>query len=356
MSLFKRKGKWYVRLRYNGQDVWRATRTTNRRLAEQCEAQLKLDMAQDRFGLKDEGSKRSFEELAKKYAREDGMQKAAKTQLRDKISLQHLLPVFANKYLNQITPNMINDYKVLRRNEKASASSINKELALAKHLYYVAIRQFGWIAHNPFMQVPLEKMPPGRVKYLQEDEYSRLCAACDEQLRPIVVLAVNTGLRLDNITSLVWQQINFKNGTIVVEHTKNHERLGVPMNQTVKNLLSGLNRVRRIDTPYVFYTPAGAKLCNTLVSRRFKQASKRAGLEDFRFHDLRHHFASMLVQNGVDRYVVQRLLGHKTAAMTERYAHLAPDNLRGGVEVLDKVGDVVAKTVAGQVEGGHEGV
>ena len=79
-------------------------------------------------------------------------------------------------------------------------------------------------------------------------------------------------------------------------------------------------------------------------------------MEDFRFHDLRHHFASMLVQHGVDRYVVQRLLGHKTAAMTERYAHLAPDNLRGGVEVLDKVGDVVAKTVAGQVEGGHEGI
>lgn len=112
----------------------------------------------------------------------------------------------------------------------------------------------------------------------------------------------------------------------MLEHTKNQERLGLPLNDKVKNLLTELKRVRHINSPYVFHTSTGTKFDGSKIGRWFRQALREAGITDFRFHDLRHTFASWLVQNGVDLYLVQRLLGHKTGEMTRRYTHLAPDN------------------------------
>lgn len=125
------------------------------------------------------------------------------------------------------------------------------------------------------------------------------------------------------------------------------------MNQTVKNLLLELNKVRRIDTQYLFHTQTGAKLCNTLISRWFRQACKEVGIVDFRFQDLRHTFASWLVQKGVSLYEVQRLLGHKTGQMTQRYAHLAPDNLRTDINSLNDIGTAIKTAIV--VDGGSTG-
>ena len=350
MSLLKRGGKkWYIRLRYNGRDLWRSTGTHNKKLAEQREAQLRLEMAQGRFGLSDEGNRRTFKDMADKYMTEYAIKKAPKSMLRDTISLKHLLPVLGDKYLSQIKPTQIVAYKTMRRNEGASASSINKELAFAKHAFNIAIREWEWLHQNPFSRVNMEKLPQPRVRYLTAEEFKRLYQTCNNRLKPIVLMAVQTGMRQDNILSLTWQQVNINRNIIMLEHTKNGERLGLPINQTVKNLLTGLNKVRHINSDYVFPSSAGTKIGSSKIGKWFRDACKEAGIENFRFHDLRHTAASWMVQGGTNLYVVQQILGHKTGAMTQRYAHLAPDNLKEGVAVLDKIGDVVAKTVAEQV-------
>jgi integrase len=348
MGLIKRGSKWYVRLRQNGSDIWRATGTTNRKLAEQREAQLKLEMAQGRFGLKDEGNKRTFRDMADKYMTEYAVKKAPKSMLRDTISLKHLLPVLGDKYLSQITSAQITNYKTMRRNEGASASSINKELAFAKHAFNIAIREWEWVRDNPFSRVTMEKLPQQRVRYLTREEFDRLYQACNNRLKPIVLFAVNTGVRQDNILSLTWKQVDLSRNLILLEHTKNGERLGLPMNNTVKELLTELNKVRHINGDYVFSSTVGTKIDASKVDKWFRQALKASGITDFRFHDLRHTFASWLSQGDVNIYKVQRLLGHRTIAMTMRYAHLSPQNLQDSVAVLDKPNDVVAKTVAEQ--------
>jgi integrase len=335
MGLIKRGQKWWIQLRQDNRLVRISTGTSNKKLAQEIEAKTKTELVEGKYFDKGQGNKKTFKDMADKYMTEYAIEKPRDSKRRDQTSLKHLLPVFANKYLSQITPNRINTYKIQRRNEGASAYSINHELAFAKHAFNLAIKEWEWIKDNPFTKVSMEKLPSGRVKYLEQDEFNRLYETCDDILKPIVLIAVNTGMRQDNILSLTWKQVDLNRGVITLEHTKNGERLCLPMNDKVKILLTELKKVRHINSDYVFHDKTGSKLSASTVQHSFHRACKEAGIQDFRFHDLRHTFASWLVQSGVDLYTVQKLLGHQTGDMTRRYAHLAPDNLRTAVSALN---------------------
>jgi integrase len=123
-----------------------------------------------------------------------------------------------------------------------------------------------------------------------------------------------------------------KHGFILLDITKNGDRREIPINDTLKAALQGL--IRRLDTPFVFHDTVTGKAYQN-VKRSFYSACKRAGIRDFRFHDLRHCFASHLVMAGVDLTTVKELLGHKTLTMTLRYAHLAPSHKVKAVDLLD---------------------
>ncbi len=345
MGLIKRGQVWWVQLRQDGRLVRTSTGTNNKKLAEQIEAKRRIELVEGKEFNKGQGSKKTFKDMAEKYMAEYAVKKASNSMLRDTFSLKHVLSMFGDVYLSQITPAQINRYKIKRMHEGASPKSINCELGFCKHAFNIAIREWEWIKDNPFTKVGMEKLPQPRVRYLTTEEFEKLYQACNERLKPIVLLAVNTGMRQDNILSLTWQDVDLNRGVIMLEHTKNGERLGLPMNETVKNLLGELNKVRHINSPYIFHNSTGTKIDAEKVRRWFSQAVKKAGITDFRFHDLRHTFASWLVQNGIDLYIVQRLLGHKTGEMTRRYAHLAPDNLRAGVTILDKDSEVITKAI-----------
>lgn len=161
--------------------------------------------------------------------------------------------------------------------------------------------------------------------------------ACSPHLRPIVVTALNTGMRKSEILHLKWEEnIDLKHGFILLELTKNGERREVPINATVRETLVGLTR--RLDVPYAFYDPRTGKPYQD-IKRSFQGACRRAGIKDFHFHDCRHAFASRLVMAGVDLTTVKELLGHKTLNMTLRYAHLAPTHKRNAVCLLDSSTD-----------------
>jgi integrase len=123
----------------------------------------------------------------------------------------------------------------------------------------------------------------------------------------------------------------FTTGSTLEFVTKNGERREVPINQTVREALQGI--VRRLDSPYVFVDSKGRRYLD--VKNSFKTACNKAVIHDFRFHDLRHTFASHLVMAGVDIVTVKELLGHKTLTMTLRYAHLAPSHKVQALEELD---------------------
>jgi len=139
-------------------------------------------------------------------------------------------------------------------------------------------------------------------------------------------------MRKEEILSLEWDKhIDLKHGFILLNKTKNGDRREIPINQTLRETLQGL--VKHINSPYVFTDSEGKRYQD--VKRSFNSALKRAVIKDFRFHDLRHTFASHLVMTGIDLTTVSRLLGHKNLTMTLRYSHLAPEHMVRAVDLLD---------------------
>ena len=346
MGLYKRNEVWYYTIYVNHRRIRKSTDTGNKRLAQDIYAKARVEVREGKYFQKDQGNKKMFKDMADKYMAEYAREKAAGSVERDETSLKHLLPVFGVSYLSQITPTMINRYKTQRINEGASPKSINHELGFCKHAFNLAIQEWEWIKDNPFVRVRPEKLPLPRVRYLTGEEFERVYQACTNRLKPIVKMAVYSGMRQDNVLSLKWQDVDLKRGVIVLQHTKNGERLGLPMNEPVKNLLIELNKVRHINCDYVFHDATGNRFSRRAIGLSFKRTCQKVGIQDFRFHDLRHTAASWMVQNGVDLYIVQRILGHKTAAMTQRYAHLAPDNLKAGMNSLNGIGTATKTATA----------
>ena len=172
-----------------------------------------------------------------------------------------------------------------------------------------------------------------RLRFLSSEECQALIEACDSHLRPIVITALNTGMRKGEILDLRWDQVDLKHGFILLEVTKNGERREISINETLRQTLEALTR--HIKSSYVFWSGEKGKPYQG-VKRSFDSAVRRAGIKDFRFHDGRHCFASHLVMLGVDLTSVKELLGHKTLTMTLRYGHLAPSHKVKAVGVLDR--------------------
>ncbi|MBE9529295.1 MAG: site-specific integrase, partial [Proteobacteria bacterium] len=144
------------------------------------------------------------------------------------------------------------------------------------------------------------------------------------------------GMRLEEILSLEWKNVSLFRRTLTIVKSKNREKRTIPLNEPVLQLLKARSGLRHLSSSYVFTSSSGTKIDQGNLRRAFIPARKEAELEDVRFHDLRHTFATRLVQSGVDLYKVQKLLGHKTPAMTQRYAHHYSESLRGAVDVLGR--------------------
>ncbi len=149
-----------------------------------------------------------------------------------------------------------------------------------------------------------------------------------------MVFAINTGMRKDEILSLKWYQVNIFRKEAVILETKNHEPRTVPLNAITMEIIKRKSKVRTIGVDYIFPNSVGRKISGRNLTRAFSSTIRKVGIADFRFHDLRHTFATRMVQAGIDLYTVQKLLGQKTSSVTMRYAHHNTASLRRGVDTL----------------------
>ena len=161
-------------------------------------------------------------------------------------------------------------------------------------------------------------------------------AHCQDHLKGIVIVALNTGMRKAEILGLKWRDVDIKRNILYLRETKNGEKREVPINEQVKTVL--INTLRNSKSEYVF-NYNGKRIID--IKRSYSTAVKNSGIKDFTFHDLRHTFASHLVMNGVDLNTVRELLGHKTLQMTLRYSHLSASHKHKAVEGLSKRMDTI---------------
>ena len=195
----------------------------------------------------------------------------------------------------------------------------------------MAVKEFGWIDINPCSKVRKLSEPRGRTRFLTDKERERLLTSCEnsntKELLIIVLLALSTGARKNEIRWLRWDDVNVQTGTVIFRETKNGIIRSVPLVGRGLDLIREWGKIRRLDTDLVF--PGKNPKHPVLFEKSWKKALKESDIEDFRFHDLRHSAASYLIMAGVHMRTVAEILGHKTLAMVQRYSHLSPEHLRG---------------------------
>ncbi|MBI5193834.1 MAG: site-specific integrase [Nitrospirae bacterium] len=274
----------------------------------------------------------SFMELADKYIEwMTGRQKSARTK---GYIIGELKQVFGSLPLRRFNTLIVEQLQTDLMVRGLKPASVNKILNVLKAMFSKAI-EWEMIELETSKRVHKVENLKGegkRIRFLTVEECRLLIDSCDERLKPIIIIAVNTGMRKGEILSLKWDNVDIKHGFIMLDVTKNGERREVPLNDTLKNVLHGITR--RLDVAYVFHDNITGKPYKE-VKRSFASACKKAGIKDFRFHDLRHTFASHLVMSGVDLTTVSKLMGHKSLTMTLRYSHLAQSHINKAVNILD---------------------
>jgi integrase len=279
--------------------------------------------------------------------------KAPASHKRGKSLVDHLLRSFGSLTLEEITPSLISEYKTKRREEGAAPSTINMEMSLMSHAFNLAIKEWEWIKENPVKRVSREKVNNLIERWLTLEEEQKLLASSPSWLKEILTFAINTGLRLSEILDLRWSRVDLSKKTItILEEQKNQGRDTLPLSERALGILKERSKHRCSETEYVFHTRNCTRISSRNLQQAFYSALKKSGIEKLRFHDLRHTFATRLVQAGVDLYTVQKLGRWKNTSMVMRYAHHYPESLRPGVEVLDRIGQKISTNLAQSKEKG----
>ncbi|MHC4277820.1 MAG: tyrosine-type recombinase/integrase [Planctomycetota bacterium] len=329
-GLYKRGNVWWIAYTLpDGKTERRSAGTSSKKQAEALLLKRKAEILEGKMPVR-LMKRYTFQELANEYLVWAERQKT----YRDKVyHIKHFITVFGNIPLASFNTKLLETWQS-KKLQEVSPATVNRLMATLKHMLGKAV-DWGMVGEDALKTIrrvkPL-KTPPGRLRYLSQEDCQALIEACSIHLKPIVMTALNTGMRRGEILGLRWEQVDLKHGFILLDITKNGERREIPINATLRATIEAIPH--GLESKYVFFDRNGNPFKD--VKKSFHTALKRAGIRDFRFHDLRHTFASHLVMAGEHIVTVQELLGHKTLTMTLRYAHLAPDHKVKAVMSLDE--------------------
>jgi integrase len=320
MSIYKRGEYYWIKFYApDGRAIQRSAGTKNKQEAQELHDKLKHEAWQTKnLGVK---PKHSWQEAIVRYCQEHEDKKSLETDMYHFRWLdQHLSGVM----LCEITRTTLDDIKSKKKAGGATNSTVNRVLATVKKVLNVARVEWGWIDSVPPVKMLTE--PAGRIRWLKHDEAIALIKELPEHLAEMARFTLATGLRERNVTGLKWEQVDLQRrcAWIHPDQAKGKKAISVPLND---DALAVLRRQRGKHTENVF-TYEGNPI-HTANTKAWRKALVRAGIEDFRWHDLRHTWASWHVQNGTPLNVLKELGGWADLSMVMRYAHLSSDHLHG---------------------------
>lgn len=341
MGLYRRPDSdiYWMSFTYNGRLYRRSTETSDEKLAKKIMAKVQTQIVEGKWFDIDHFKQRTLKEMIERYEQEYTAHRKYYPKGRDKSIFKRLYGYFGEACTLGEIEQKIGGYEQWRKAGKVSPATIVKELGLLRTMFNIARKQWRWKLDNPVSDIRLPKVRNERVRYLSEDEQKALLEALEASerkwLKPLVIIAMDTGLRLTNLCELKWSEVNLfgKMITIDADAMKNDDYLGVPLTDRAFQIFKELKKTQCLSG-HVFHDD-GQALYDRKVQRAFRKVLRKAEIKNFHFHDLRHTFASYLRQKGVDLHTISKLLGHKDLRMTKRYAHLNVDSLRSAISKLD---------------------
>jgi integrase len=337
MGLYKRKDSpiWWMTFTFNHRQYHKSTGTADKRLAEVILSKVKTQIIEGKWFEVNEAKMHTFDEMVERFLNEYcKVNRTDSTYKRYSDASKLLMPYLSGLTIDKITPQIVTHAKndLLQKYKKAI---VFLAIRMLSKMFSLAIKEWEWCKDNPISKITLGKPNNEIDRWLTQEEEQRLLSVMPEWMREITLFAINTGMRQNEILSLKVHNVNMFNKTVTVakENSKTKETRIIPLNEIAFDILK-----KRLTNPsvtgYVFHRN-GKKISQFSLSTLFKIATKKAGITDFRFHDLRHSFATRLIQSSVDLYKVSKLLGHRDISTTQRYAHHYPESLRNSVNVLN---------------------
>ena len=321
MGIFLKGDIWFIDYYHEGRRI-REKAGTNKNAAKQALAKRQSEILEGKFFPKKKEPRVLFDEFASYYWNLHGKYKRSPSH---KTLLRQLVAEFKATPLSRFSVALIMEYRNKVR-ERASIVSANRHLAFLRSMFNKAIEWEKFIGVNPAAKIKLERENNHRLRFLSEEEISRLLSHCYSRIYPIVACALLTGMRKGEILQLSWENVDLERGNIYVLNSKSGKPREIPIAARLGSILRSLGPKRK---GLVFEMP------EITLRRHFAKAVRESSLDNFRFHDLRHTFASHYLMKTGDLPSVQKLLGHASPIMTQRYAHLAANHLRTGIERLD---------------------
>jgi integrase len=342
MGVFKRWRKskdgsknafWYIRYALNGKIKWESagevgmiTKTVAQRKLEERRRQIRLgqlDMIVAHIP--------TLSEFVPEYIAQMRDVKQKRSWRRDKELLKPLCRMFGNKKLSEITAKDLEDFRLVRLQEVKPAT-VNRSLSVLRTMLNLAKRWKKFFGENPVSVVGMLEENNQIERILTREEEKRLVDSAISYLRPIIVTALNTGMRRGEILNLKWSDVDLSNNLIAVNQTnsKSKKARRVYINSTLRKLLLEL-KLKSAGIEYVFLDDKGNHLRE--IKNGFNAACRRAGIQGFRFHDLRHTAATRLIESGAGIVAVSKILGHSDIKTTMRYTH-PEDSIRDALENL----------------------
>lgn len=346
MAVYKRGKTWWIDYYYQGGRV-RERVGPNKQTAEDALDARKGEIAQGRFNLQTVRPSPLLEDFAAEYL--EWARLHHRTAQRTETSCLRLLRThFWGKRLRDLTPWLIQKYQAQRAKEVKPAT-VNRDLQVLSSLLSKAVA-WGKLSEHPMRGGKVRQLPQHNLveRILTEEEETLLLKAASPELEDFIALALDTGMRLGELTALTPADVDLARAELRLRHTKNGKERRLPLTARAVGILTdrggGLN-------PAAPYFPPGQTGRPYRLDSAFRHARARAKIAGLRFHDLRHTFASKLVTGGVDLVTVQHLLGHGDLRMTSRYAHPTGASIRQAVAVLTAAAAGSHKTVTGGIEG-----
>ena len=318
MSLRKRGGIWWIDVvAPNGERVRRSTGTPDKALAQEYHDRLKAELW--RLAKLGEKPRRTWNDAVVRWLKERAHKATAK---EDVTKLRWLDRFLGGKDLEHINRALIDRVTDAKLAQGCSNATVNRTLELVRAILRRCVNEWEWLERAPYVRMLNE--PRRRIRFLTRDEAQRLLAALPEHLGDMAAFSLATGLRAANVTGLQWSQVDLvrRLAWIHPDQAKARKAIAVPLNAEAVALIR--KQLGRHQTHVFSFR---GKPIQQLSTKAWYAALERAGIADFRWHDLRHTWASWHVQGGTPLHALQELGGWESAEMVRRYAHLAADHL-----------------------------